>query len=256
MPFLHTLTVVSIPTVIAVCLASLVEFIEAFTIVLAVSVVSGWRNAAIGAVAAVIVLGLIVGIAGPILHYVNIKPLQIVAGVALIVFGGRWLKKAVLRAAGRLALHDEAKTFAKEVDVLSGHRPQSAAGFDLAAAGTAFNGVLIEGIEVAFIVIAAGATSRGLAAATLGAAIALVAVALMGIALRRPVTQVPENTLKLVVGIMVCALGVYWFGEGIGVAWPGGVWMSLVLAVVFAAIAAAMVQIVKRGPAPEIGTRA
>jgi uncharacterized membrane protein len=248
MQFVHSLTVLSIPTVIAVCLASLVEFIEALTIVLAVAIVGGWRNATLGALAAVATLAVIVAIAGPILLHINIQPLQIIAGLALLIFGARWLRKAILRGAGKLAMHDEAKIYEKEVGALTSRTPRAVAGFDISSAGTAFNGVLVEGLEVVFIIVAAGATAKGLVAASLGAAIALAVVAILGLVLRRPITQVPENTLKLVVAIMLCGLGIYWLGEGLGLNWPGGMWMSLILAAAFLTFALITIQVLKGRP--------
>lgn len=245
---------VSLPTVIAVALASVVEFIEALTIVLAVAVVSGTRNALVGALAGILVLAAIIAVAGPVLTRINLaylNPLRVIAGGALLIFGLRWLRKGILRAAGRIPLHDESKAFTKEVGILQGQKKKMMAGFDLGAAGTAFNGVLVEGLEVAFIVVAAGATAGKLVAASLGAAIALVAVILIGIGLRKPITAVPENTLKLAVAVMVSGLGVYWLGEGLGENWPGGLWASLALSAAFVAVAAVVVKVLKvRPPTP------
>ena len=256
MPHLLSPFAVSLPTVLAVCLASLVEFIEALTIVLAVAVVSGWRNAIAGSITGVVVLAGIIGIAGPLLMKVDLNPLRIIAGAALLIFGLRWLRKGILRAAGKLPLHDEDKAFAKEVGVLQSHEKKMVAGFDIGAAGTAFNGVLIEGLEVAFIVVAAGVTAGKalLAAASLGAAIALGSRRFHGcVLLRRPITAIPENTLKLAVAVMVSGLGVYWFGEGIGAHWPGGLWASLALSSAFIVFAAVMVSLLKSRPTAEPG---
>jgi uncharacterized membrane protein len=249
MPFLLSHVATSYPTVLAAFLASAVEFVEALTIVLAVLVVSGWRNAVAGSVAGVLVLAAVVAAAGPLLARINIGPVQVVAGAALLIFGLRWLRKGILRAAGRIALNDEEKAFTKEVGELKGHRAKVMAGLDIAAAGTAFNGVLVEGFEVVFIVVAMGVSAGKLVAASLGAAIALAVVALAGIVLRRPITAIPANTLKLAVAFVLCGLGVFWVGEGLGVHWPGGDWAGLEMAAGFAVFAGILVQVLKRLPA-------
>ena len=200
-------------------LASLVEFVEAFTIVLAVGLTQSWRPALIGTAVAVLVLAALIVLLGPLLALIPIDVLQFVIGVLLILFGMRWLRKAILRAAGIIALHDEAKAFAKETDALRRQRSERRA--DYLAGLTAFNAVLIEGIEVVFIVIAVG-TVRGLTFyASLGALAALILVMIIGLAVHRPLARVPENLLKFVVGLMVTTFGIFWAGEGLGAEWPG-----------------------------------
>ncbi len=200
-------------------LASLVEFVEAFTIVLAVGLTQSWRPAFIGSAVAVVVLAALVLLLGPLLTLIPIVLLQFAIGVLLILFGMRWLRKAILRAAGIIALHDEAKAFAEETDALRRQRSERRA--DYLAGVTAFNAVLIEGVEVVFIVIAVG-TVRGLTVyASLGALGALLLVLVVGLAVHRPLARVPENLLKFVVGLMVTTFGVYWTGEGLGAEWPG-----------------------------------
>ncbi len=223
---IHDLT-----AVLSAFLASLVEVVEAFTIVLAVGVTSGWRPALLGTGAGLAVLTALIGVLGPLLNAVPLEAMQGVIGLLLLLFGMRWLRKAVLRAAGRIPLHDEEAAFAKERKLLAG-RP----GF---AAGTvAFQGVLLEGVEVVFIVIAVG-TGRGLlGAASLGAAAAAVLVLAAGFLLHRPLSLVPENTLKFVVGVMLSAFGTFWLGESVGAAWPGADFSLLPMALgfLFAAI--------------------
>jgi uncharacterized membrane protein len=223
---------------LAAFLASLVEFVEALTIVLAVGTVRGWRPALSGAALGVLALGLLVAVLGPALSFVPLRYLQLCVGVLLLLFGARWLRKAILRAAGRLALHDETAAFAKETAALQGAA-------DLVALITAFKAVLLEGLEVVFIVIAVGAAGDLLVPATLGAAAALLVVLALGLALHRPLAQVPENTLKFAVGAMILSFGLFWTGEGLGLAWPGGDWSIPGMILAWLALGLLLVQIVK-----------
>ncbi len=205
------------PAVAAAFLGSLVEAIEALTIVLAVATVRGWRPAGLGAAAGLASLALIVAVLGPLLDRVPLHLLQLVIGVLLLLFGMRWLRKAILRAAGVIPLHDEAAAFAAGTAELREHRSR----LDWLAGVASFKAVLLEGLEVVFIVIAVGA-GRGLfLAASAGALGACALVAIAGFILHRPLARVPENALKFAVGVMLSAFGVFWTGEGLGVAWPG-----------------------------------
>jgi uncharacterized membrane protein len=217
-------------------LASLVEVVEAFTIVLAVSVVRGWRPAIAGTAAALLVLAALVVALGPLLGRVPLHALQLVIGVLLLMFGLRWLRKAVLRAAGLLALHDEASAFAAEEEALLDAERHRLAHLDWLAGLTAFKAVLLEGLEVVFIVIAVGAGRGLLVPASLGAAAACALVLLAGAILHRPLARVPENALKFGVGVMLSAFGVFWTGEGLGVEWPHGDLAIPVFAAVFLAL--------------------
>lgn len=238
-------------TISAAFLASLVEFVEALTIVLAVGTVRGWRPALAGAGAAALALAVLVLLLGPHLASLNLAAFQFVVGVLLLLFGLRWLRKAILRAAGVLALHDEAQAFAKETAALRSAALRSAAvrpGFDFGAAATAFNGVFIEGIEVVFIVLTLGAVGHQLAAASVGAGAAALLVVVLGLIARRPLSQIPENALKLAVGALVAAFGTLWTGEGLGLAWPGGVWAPVLLSLGYFAVAGAGTVLVRRLP--------
>ncbi len=207
-------------TALPAFLASLVEFVEALTIVLAVGAARGWRSAWIGTVSGVVLLALVVAAFGPLLRFVPLGALQLAVGVLLLFFGLRWLRKAILRYAGAIALHDEARIFARrEAELRAAGRGGAT---DWPAVATAFNAVVLEGLEVVFIVIAVGATARALVPAALGAALAGGIVTAAGLALRRPLARVPENTLKFAVGLMLSAFGTYWTGEGLGAAWPFG----------------------------------
>ena len=220
-------------------LASAVEIVEAFTIVLAVASLRGWRPALTGAFAAIGTLAAMVLALGPALERVPLSALQIAIGVALLLFGMGWLRKAVLRAGGVLALHDEDRIYNEERTALS-----TASAW---AAGIAsYKAVLLEGLEVVFIVIAVGAGRGLLVAASLGAFAAIVLVLTIGIIVRRPLSKAPENTLKFAVGVMMCGYGTFWTGEGLGVQWPGSDWALLGLALVFLACGLGLAAMVRR----------
>ncbi len=220
-------------------LASLVEFVEALTIVLAVGQTRGWRPALLGTAGGVATLGAIVAIFGPALRRVPLGALQLAVGVLLLFFGLRWLRKAALRYAGVIALHDEAAIFARQtVRLRGGEANAAAARTDWAAVATAYQAVLLEGLEVVFIVIAVGATAAQLVPAAVGAALAGLVVIGAGFALRAPLARVPENALKFAVGVMLSAFGTFWAGEGVGTAWPGADVALLYLTVGYALAAA------------------
>jgi Ca2+/H+ antiporter, TMEM165/GDT1 family len=222
------------PTVLAAFFASMVEFVEALTVILAVGTVRGWRGALMGAGAAIAVLLALVAVLGPALRAIPLTWIQIGVGALLLLFGLRWLRKAALRAAGIIPLHDEAATFDKETERLRGHGA-AGGGFDAIGFAAAFQITMLEGAEVVFIVIAVGAGGPGLLApACLGALGALMVVILLGVLVNRPLSQIPENTLKFVVGVLLSAFGCFWFGEGVGVTWPGDDWAILALIAGFA----------------------
>ena len=209
------------PAISATFLASIVEVVEAFTIVLAVGTVQGWRPALAGTAAGLGVLGLIVLALGPVLDRVPIQSLQLVIGILLLLFGLRWLRKAILRAAGIIALHDEEKVFAAETSLLQDAVRRRISHLDWVAGLAAFKAVVLEGVEVVFIVIAMGAGRGLLWPAALGALAACLLVLVIGFAVHKPLSRVPENTLKFGVGVMLSSFGVFWTGEGLGVQWPG-----------------------------------
>jgi uncharacterized membrane protein len=233
------------PPMIAAFLASLVEFVEALTIVLAVGTVRGWRPALAGSALGVLALAALVIALGPALTLIPLRILQLAIGILLLLFGARWLRKAILRAAGRLALHDEVVVFARERAALEGHASGGTGLGDIVALVTAFKAVLLEGLEVVFIVIAVGAVGGLLVPATIGALAALVLVLALGVALHRPLASVPENTLKFAVGVMIASFGVFWTGEGLGLDWPGEDWSIPGLILAWAVLALLLVQIVK-----------
>ena len=234
------------PVVTAAFLASLVEAVEALTIVLAVATVRGWRSAGLGALAGLAVLALIVVALGPLLGHVPLRLLQFGIGVLLLLFGMRWLRKAILRSAGVIPVHDEAMTFATETAELREQARRNEARLDWIAAVTTFKAVLLEGLEVVFIVIALGAGRGMLIPASAGAVAACLAVAAVGLIVHRPLARVPENTLKFAVGIMLSAFGVFWTGEGFGIAWPGEDLAIVAFAAMFLAVSGAAILLARR----------
>src|SRR5882757_1321586 len=216
--------------------ASLVECVEALTIVLAVSSVSGWRSGLLGAASGALFLAAMLALAGGALVRVPLNDLHIVVGVVLLLFGFSWLRKAVLRAAGIKAKHDEAAIYSRQIDEM---RSNAVAGptdrLDYLAMLAAFKAVVIEGIEVVLIVVAVGRVSGALVPAALGAGAAAIVVVALGIAVHRPLTRVPENALKFGVGVVIVSFGIFWLGEGLGLAWPGGdLAVAAIIAGVFA----------------------
>src|SRR6478672_5838057 len=209
------------PAVTTAFLSSLVEAVEALTIVLAVASVRGWRPAALGALAGLALLLLIVVALGPMLNRVPVHALQLVIGVLLLLFGMRWLRKAILRAGGVIALHDEGIAFATETEALRDQARQHETRLDWLAGLTSFKAVVLEGLEVVFIVIAVGAGRSLLGPASIGALAACLIVTVAGLVVHRPLARVPENVLKFAVGVMLSSFGVFWIGEGLGVPWPG-----------------------------------
>ena len=223
------------PAIGAAFLASVVEVVEAFTIVLAVATLRGWRPALCGTFAALAVLGLLIVTLGPLLDRVPLYLLQLVIGVLLLLFGMGWLRKAILRSAGVIALHDEEFAFAEETKQLTEEARRKHASMDWIAGLAAFKAVLLEVLEVVFIVIAVGAGRGLLWPAALGALGACVAVLAVGAVIHKPLSRVPENSLKFGVGVMLSAFGVFWTGEGLGVEWPGHDLALFGLAVIFLA---------------------
>ncbi len=236
----------ALPAVTAAFLGSLVEAVEALTIVLAVATVRGWRLAGLGALAGLMLLALIVLALGPLLDHVPLNLLQLGIGVMLLLFGMRWLRKAILRAAGVIPLHDEAAAFAGETAELRAQARGRQARLDWLAAIASFKAMLLEGLEVVFIVIAVGAGGRFLVAASIGALVACALVMAAGFALHRPLARVPENTLKFAVGVMLSAFGVFWTGEGLGVPWPGEDLAILGFSALFLMVAVAAAALARR----------
>jgi uncharacterized membrane protein len=206
--------------VLSAFLASSVEMVEALTIVLAAGLTRGWRSPLLGVAAALLALGAVIASLGPALTLVPIDILRVLVGGLLLIFGLQWLRKAILRASGYKALHDEEAIFRREAEEaeMAGH-PRGA--FDPYGFTLAFKGVFLEGLEVAFIVVTFGSAQGSILLAAIGAGIALVIVGGAGAVIHRPLSRVPENTLKFAVGIMLTTFGIFWGAEGAGIKWPG-----------------------------------
>jgi uncharacterized membrane protein len=233
------------PTALAAFLASVVEFVEALTVVLAVGAVRGRRSALTGTAAALATLLAVVLLFDPLLTRIPLEDVQLVVGGLLLLFGLRWLRKAVLRASGVIPLHDEA-AYSRETGSLRLAGPPSGS-WDAVAIATAFKITRLEGLEVVFIVIAVGAGGVGLLVpAAIGAAAALLAVVALGLVLHRPLSMMPENTLKFSVGVLLAAFGTFWVGEGLRLAWPGGDWSIIGLTVGYLLVAALAVPMCRR----------
>jgi uncharacterized membrane protein len=237
----------AIAAISAAFLASVVEVTEAYTIVLAVGLSRGWRSALAGTAAALVLLVLVVIAFGPLLSRVPLNALQLPIGLLLLLFGMGWLRKAILRAAGIIPLHDESLIFEKELAALKGGGHGKT--LDTGGMLTAFQGVLLEGLEVVFIVIAVGVGRHLLVAASAGAALACVLVLCAGALIHRPLSQVPENTLKFAVGIMLASFGVFWIGEALGVSWPGADFALGYIAGTFLLAGTITASVVRRGSA-------
>ncbi len=210
---------------------------------LAVALTRSWRPALIGTFAALALLAVLVAIFGPLFALIPLGLMQFVIGSMLILFGMRWLRKAIGRAAGYIALHDEAAAFARETDALK--RQAGEARADWLAGMAAFKAVLLEGIEVVFIVIAVGTAHRMTGIAALGALAAALAVLILGALVHKPLSQVPENTLKFTVGLMLSAFGIFWTGEGMGAPWPGADLSILGIFLVLLAVSLSAVTIMR-----------
>jgi uncharacterized membrane protein len=227
----------SLPLILTVFVACAVEAVEALTIVLAAGLTREWKSTFQGIAAALVVLAVVTAAIGPALTFLPLSALRLVVGALLAIFGLQWLRKAVLRATGYKALHDEASAYLREVAAAEAAPAQAKRGVnDWYSFTLAFKGVLLEGLEVVFIVLTFGANQHDLGAAVIGAAAAIVVVTLTGIAVKAPLAKVPENWMKYVVGVMLTSFGTFWGAEGAGVAWPGHDAALLVLVPVVAVV--------------------
>jgi uncharacterized membrane protein len=224
--------------------ACAVEAVEALTVVVAIGVTRGWRSTWFAVGAGVALLAVVVAVFGPALAQVPLQLLRLVVGVLLLVFGLQWLRKAVLRAAGILALHDEVAIFGRTSGAArGGPAPVRGSRIDGYSFTVVFKAVVLEGLEVAFIVVTVGAAQRATGLAVAAAVAAVLAVAAVGLAVRAPLARVPENTMKFAVGVLLTTFGLFWAGEGIGSPYPGGdgflpVLLVFVLAAALASTAA------------------
>jgi Ca2+/H+ antiporter, TMEM165/GDT1 family len=238
---------VAAPAVGSAFLASLVEVVEALTIILAVGTLRGWRPAAMGTLVALGVLALLILLLGPLINRAPLHILQLVIGVLLLVFGLGWLRKAILRAAGIIPLHDEEAIFASETTRLA-EVARHHTSLDWIAGLTAFKAVLLEGLEVVFIVLAVGAGRGLLWPAAAGALAACATILCLGAIIHRPLARIPENSLKFAVGVMLSSFGLFWTGEGLGVPWPGEDLVLLTFVGPFLGVGITTASLVRREP--------
>jgi uncharacterized membrane protein len=232
----------ALPLILTVFIACVVEAVEALTIVLATGITREWRSTFQGMAAALVALAVITAAIGPAINELPLTALRVVVGALLAIFGLQWLRKAVLRATGYKALHDEASAYLREVTAAQQAKKESKRGVsDWYSFTLAFKGVLLEGLEVVFIVITFGDNQRNIGAAVIGAAAAIAVVTIVGIAVRAPLTKVPENWMKLAVGVMLTSFGTFWGAEGAGVRWPGNDAALLVVIPAVAVVAAACI---------------
>jgi uncharacterized membrane protein len=230
---------------LSVFLACTVEAVEALTIVLAVGATRSWSSALSGVGAAILALAVLVAALGPALTSLPIDALRLVVGGLLLIFGLRWLRKAILRSAGLKAKHNELETFQEESEAARAAGAQHP-GFDGYAFTVAFKGVLLEGLEVVFIVLTFGANQHRVPLAAAAAALAALIVIGAGVAARAPLARVPENTLKFTVGVLLTSFGLFWSVEGLGVSWPGGDAALLAIVAVVLIVSNALVWALRR----------
>jgi uncharacterized membrane protein len=208
---------------LVVFLACVVEAVEALTIVLAAGMARGWRSAATGCLAALLCLAVIVAALGPAISAIPLDGLRLLVGGLLLVFGLQWLRSAVLRASGNKALHDEAVVLQNTLAAARHENPHRAGGVvDWYGFTLAFKGVALEGVEVVVFVVTFGASQHDIPLAVVAAGLAVIAVGSAGVVLCAPLTRVPKNLMKFVVGVLLTAFGMFWSAEGAGAHWPAG----------------------------------
>lgn len=232
---------------VAVFLACFVEAVEALTIVLAAGTGRDWRSAITGVVSGVAVLAVVVAVLGPSLTLIPLSALRLVVGGLLLIFGLQWLRKAILRASGLKALHDENAIFATELAAAQAVPPDRRGMVgDWYAFTLSFKGVILEGLEVAFIALTFGANQHNIPLAAAAALAAVLVVTVAGIAVRAPLARVPENSMKFVVGVMLTSFGIFWGAEGAGAHWPGADIAVLVVVPAVALFALTLVVLLRR----------
>jgi uncharacterized membrane protein len=232
---------------LAVFLACAVEAVEATTIVLAAGTTRNWRSALLGVGAGLILLAAIVAALGPAIEVIPLRYLRLFVGGLLLVFGLQWLRKAVLRASGYKALHDEAQIYLDQVAAakLAGSQRRGIVE-DWYSFTLSFKGVVLEGLEVAFIALTFGSNQHDIPLAAVAAGAAVLVVVALGVAVRAPLARVPENTMKFAVGVMLTSFGVFWGAEGAGAHWPGNDASLLGLVLVVLGYALALVALLRR----------
>jgi uncharacterized membrane protein len=251
MPFLATTVSSGVLVLVgAVFLASAVEMVEALTIVVAVGHTRGWRSALQGVGVALVALAALVGAFGPALVHVPLSALRLIVGGVLLIFGMQWLRKAVLRSAGLKAKHDEDEIYRETVAELEAAGTTPAR--DRIAFVMAFKGVFLEGLEVVITVLTLGTSAHRLGLATVVAAVAVVLVGGVGIAVSRQLSAVPENAMKMTVGILLVSYGTFWTGEGLSVKWPGNDTFLVACVAMYAVVTWILVALVKPKSRPSV----
>lgn len=234
---------------ISVFFACAVEAVEAVTVVLAAGTARDWKSAWRGVIAGLFTLAVIIAAFGPAISHLPISFLRIVVGGLLLVFGLTWLRKAILRASGYKALHDEEKIFQEELAAARIAAKETRHGVaDWYAFTLSYKGVLLEGLEVAFIVLTFGTIDHNVALASIAALAAVLIVTAAGFALRTPLSKVPENTMKFGVGILLTSFGIFWGAEGTAGSskkWPGDNWAILGLIGVVSLFSLVLVEVLK-----------
>jgi uncharacterized membrane protein len=228
----------------AVFLACAVEMVEALTIVLAVGHTRGWRSAFEGTAVALVALTALVAVFGPALIHVPLNVLRLVVGGILLIFGMQWLRKAILRSSGLKAMHDEDEIYRETVAQLQIAR--TSPNRDRIAFVMAFKGVFLEGLEVVITVLTLGTSAHRLGLAATVAAVAVVLVGIVGVVVAKQLSSVPENAMKMGVGILLVSYGTFWTGEGLKVRWPGNDSMLLVLVAIYLAVTWSFIGLLRR----------
>jgi uncharacterized membrane protein len=216
--------------VIAAFLASAVEFVEAFTLVLVAGITTTWRSAILGALGAAAVLAVIVATLGvALVTYVPIEVLRFVVGFLLLLFGLKWLKNAIQRYSGLKLIHDEQAAYEASLAEARARGEPPKTGLDTFGVLLSFKSVLLEGLEVAFIVISFGGSGAGVLVIAVGALV------------QAPLKRIPENSLKFVVGIMLTTFGTFWGGESFGINWPFADLFLLILAALYLVVSGLLI---------------
>lgn len=229
---------------ISTFLASLVESVEALTIVLAIGITRGWRSTWIGVAAALAILSITVVILGPTLLLMPLNIIRLIIGSLLLLFGLQWIKKSILRSSGHKPKHDEFTAYLKQTkqSMQNGNKHTKGLITDWYAFTIAFKGVLLEGLEIVFIVLTFGVNQGDITSAIKGAGLAIIIIVMLGILIHKPLVKVPENILKQIVGIMLTSFGIFWCSEGAGISWPGN---DLAIIWIIATISLAVLVIIK-----------
>ena len=227
----------------AVFLACAVEMVEALTIVFAVGHTRGWRSAFEGVGAALVALTALVAAFGPALIHVPLTWLRLIVGGVLLIFGMQWLRKAILRSSGLKAKHDEDAIYQETVAELQNSAP--GANRDRIAFVMAFKGVFLEGLEVVITVLTLGTSAHRLGLAAVTAAVALIIVAVIGAIVAKQLSSVPENAMKMSVGVLLVTYGTFWVGEGLKVRWPGNDTFLLAFVGIYTVVCWVLVTLIK-----------